>query len=153
MSRQRDLFVNLDRVRREMDELFGDVWGRTGLTSRRESGFSPPLDVYYCNVEGGGEPKAVIKVDVAGLDMSKIGLEVSGRRLLITGERPVQETEGRVYEQLEIPSGPFRRAVELGADVDAERASATYQDGILRIELPLVTQSASSRTVPVERKD
>ena len=28
VSRQRDLFVNFDRVRREMDELFGDVWGR-----------------------------------------------------------------------------------------------------------------------------
>ncbi|HEX6117670.1 MAG TPA: Hsp20/alpha crystallin family protein [Solirubrobacterales bacterium] len=153
MSRQRDLFVNFDRVRREMDELFGDVWGRTGLTARRESGFSPPLDVYYCNVEAGseGEPKAIVKVDVSGVELAKISLEVSGRRLLIAGERPVQETEGRVYEQLEIARGPFRRAVELSADVDAERAAATYEDGILRIELPLVSEAARSRTVPIER--
>jgi HSP20 family protein len=153
MSRQRDLFVNFDRVRREMDELFGDVWGRTGLTSRRESGFSPPLDVYYCNVEDAadGPPKAVVKVDVSGVELAKISLEVSGRRLMIAGERPVQETEGRVYEQLEIASGPFRRLVELSADVDAERAKATYEDGILRIELPLVTETARSRTVPIER--
>lgn len=155
MSRQRDLFVNFDRVRREMDDLFGDVWGRTGLTARRESGFSPPLDVYYCNVEEGAEgpPKAVVKVDVSGVELAKIGIEVAGRRLMIAGERPVRETEGRVYEQLEIPQGRFRRAVELSADVDAERASATYEDGVLRIELPLVTAASRSRQVPIERRD
>ena len=155
MSRQRDLFVNFERVRREMDELFGDVWGRTGLATRRQSGFSPPLDVYYCNVEAGaaGEPKAIVKVDVAGVDMSRISLEVAGRRLQISGERAVQEVEGRVYEQLEIPSGPFRRTVELSAAVDAERAKATYEDGILRIELPLVNEAARSRSVPIERAE
>ena len=153
MSRQRDLFVNFDRVRREVDELFGDVWERTGLAPRRASGFSPRVDVYYCNVEARseGDPKAVIKVDVAGVDLAKISLEVSGRRLIISGERPVQETEGRVYEQLEIATGRFRRVVELGADVDAERAQATYEDGILRIELPLVTEGAPAHRVPIER--
>jgi HSP20 family protein len=155
MSRQRDLFVNFDRVRREMDELFGDVWERTGLAPRRASGFSPRVDVYYCNVsaEAEGEPKAVIKVDAAGVEMGKISLEVSGRRLVISGERPVQETEGRVYEQLEIATGAFRRVVELGADVDADRARATYEDGILRIELPLVAEGSRLHRVPIERGD
>jgi HSP20 family protein len=83
--------------------------------------------------------------------MAKISLEVSGRRLVIAGERPVQETEGRVYEQLEIPRGPFRRAVELSAPVVADSAKATYEDGVLRIELPLETESSRSRTVPIER--
>jgi HSP20 family protein len=153
MSRQRDLFVNFDRVRREMDELFGDVWERAGLATRRTPGFSPRVDVYYCNVaeDASGPPKAVIKVDVSGVDPGAIGLEVSGRRLVISGERLAQETEGRVYEQLEISTGPFRRAVELSADVDAERAKATYDDGVLRIELPLVDTAASSRQVPIER--
>ena len=155
MSRQRDLFVNFDRVRREMDELFGDVWERTGLATRRTPGFSPRVDVYYCGLESEeeGTARAVIKADVAGVDLAQISLEVSGRRLVISGERPVQEIEGRVYEQLEIPSGAFRRTVELSAPVDAERAKATYDDGILRIELPLVVKSASSRTVPIERRD
>jgi HSP20 family protein len=72
---------------------------------------------------------------------------------VISGVRPVQETEGRVYQQMEIPSGPFRRIVELGADVDAERAKATYDDGILRIELPLVRDEERSRRVPIERPE
>ncbi len=59
--------------------------------------------------------------------------------------------EGRVYQQVEIETGNFRRVIELGADVDAERAEASYDDGILRIELPL--QGTISRRVPIERKN
>jgi HSP20 family protein len=56
-----------------------------------------------------------------------------------------------VYQQVEIETGPFRRVIELSADVDAEGAKATYDDGILRIELPLVERREESRRVPVKR--
>ena len=129
---QRDLFADFADAP-EMDQMLGDAWSRTRYVTRRTSGFSPNVDVYYC-----GDPqRAVVKVDLAGVELSEVGIEVSGRHLAIVGERPVQETEGRVYQQVEIPSGPFRRVVELQVEVDAERASATYEDGVLRIELPL----------------
>jgi len=145
---ERDLFANFARMRREMDQLLGDAWGRAGYGSRRVSGFSPNVDVYYC-----GDPqRAIVKVDLAGVELADVGIEVSGRQLAITGRRPVQETEGRVYQQVEIPSGPFRRVVELGVDVDAESARATYEDGILRIELPLREDAETSRRVPIERE-
>jgi len=51
---------------------------------------------------------------------------------------------------MEIAHGPFRRVVELGADVEAESASATYEDGILRIEIPLVEQADEARRIPIE---
>ena len=127
--------------------MLGDAWGRTRYVSRRSTGFSPNVDVYYC-----GEPqRAVVKVDLAGVELSEVGIEVSGRHLAIVGERPVQETEGRVYQQVEIPSGPFRRVVELQVDVDAERAKATYEDGVLRIELPLRDPAETTRRVPIGR--
>ena len=69
---------------------------------------------------------------------------------MISGERPVQETEGRVYQQVEIEAGPFRRVVELNADVVAEEAKATYEDGILRVELPLRRRPRRRRRVPIE---
>ena len=129
---QRDVFVD---------------WSRTRYITRRSSAFSPNVDVYYC-----GEPqRAVVKVDLSGVSLSQVGIEVSGRHVAIAGERPLQETEGRVYQQIEIPSGPFRRIVELQVEVDAERASATYEDGILRIELPLRDPAATSRRIPIGR--
>ncbi|MCO5316518.1 MAG: Hsp20/alpha crystallin family protein [Solirubrobacterales bacterium] len=144
---ERDLFSNFARMRREMDELLGGTWARTAYISRRAGGFSPNVDVYYA-----GDPqRAVVKCDLAGIDLSTVGIEVSGRQLTIIGERPVQETEGRVYQQVEIPTGPFRHVVELQVDVDSERASADFDDGMLRIELPLRNDSEISRRVPVDR--
>ncbi|MGN6816782.1 MAG: Hsp20/alpha crystallin family protein [Solirubrobacterales bacterium] len=123
-------------------------WTRTRYVTRRSSGFSPNVDVYYC-----GDPqRAIVKVDLAGIELNQVGIEVSGRHLAITGERHVQETEGRVYQQIEIPSGHFRRVVELQVEVDAERASATYEEGILRIELPLRDPGQNTRLVPIGRK-
>ncbi|HEU5061829.1 MAG TPA: Hsp20/alpha crystallin family protein [Solirubrobacterales bacterium] len=123
-------------------------WSRTRYVTRRASGFSPNVDVYYC-----GDPqRAIVKVDLAGINLSQVGIEVGGRQLAIVGERHVQETEGRVYQQIEIPSGHFRRVVELQVEVDAERASATYEEGILRIELPLRDPSETTRQVPIDRK-
>lgn len=145
---ERDLFVNFSRMRREMDEMLGGGWGRGAYVSRRSTGFSPNVDVYYC-----GDPqRAVVKVDLAGVDLEAIGIEVSGRQLAIVGERPVQETEGRVYQQVEIPSGPFRRVVELQVEVDADRAKATYEDGVLRIDLPLRDPAETTRSVPIGRE-
>lgn len=145
---QRDLFVNFTRMRREMDQLLGDSWGRATYVSRRTTGFSPNVDVYYC-----GEPqRAVVKVDLAGVDLDEVGIEVSGRHVAIVGQRPVQETEGRVYQQVEIPSGPFRRVVELQVDVDPDGARANYEDGVLQIDLPLRDPAETTRRVPIGRE-
>jgi HSP20 family protein len=144
MPRERDLFANFERMRREIDELFGDVFERTGFGPGRA--FSPEVDVYYT-----GQPaRAVVKADLAGVDIDDVALEIRGRQLVIAGERRASEAEGRLYQQIEIAHGPFRRVVELGAEVEAERATATYQDGILRIEIPLVRQEDESRRIPIE---
>jgi HSP20 family protein len=147
MARERDLVVNFERMRREMDELFGEVWGEGAWWSGgAQTGFSPRVDVYYC----GTPVRAIVKAELAGVDPRTVGLEIVGRELVISGERPVQEIEGRVYQQMEIEAGPFRRVVELNADVVAEEAKATYDDGILRVDLPLRPTRAASRRVPID---
>ena len=146
MARERDLFANFERMRREMDELFGDVFGSVGLTSRR-TGFSPAVDVFYAD----DPPRAVVHAELAGIDAGDLGLEIQGRALTLTGHRREADAEARVYQQLEIEHGPFRRTIELGAEVVAEQARATYQDGILRVELPLADPQSHTRTVPIER--
>jgi len=145
VSSQRDLFANFERMRREIDELFGDVFERSGLAPTR--GFSPRVDVYYT----GKPPRAVVMADLAGVEAEAVSLEIHGRQLTIQGERRQQDSEGRLYQQLEIAYGPFRRAVALGADVDPDGARATYDDGILRVELPLVSRDPRATSVPIEQ--
>jgi HSP20 family protein len=140
---ERDLFANFERMRREIDELFGDVFERqTGL---RGHGFSPSVDVYYTD----NPPRAVVKADLAGVDIQDVALEIRGRQLLIAGERRPAEAAGRLYQQIEIEHGPFRRLVELGAEVVPDAASASYEDGILEVEIPLARPEDSVRRVPI----
>jgi HSP20 family protein len=142
---ERDLFANFERMRREIDELFGDVFDRTGLTQSRT--FTPEVDVYYC----GGQPaRAIVKVAVPGVDPDDVSLEIRGRQLVVSGRRRAQEAEGRLYQQIEIAHGPFKRVIELSAEVDAESASATYDDGILRIDIPLARPEDNTRQIPIE---
>jgi HSP20 family protein len=146
MAPERDLFANFERMRREMDELFGDAFERR-LAPRR-GGFSPAVDVYYA----GDPPRAVVQADLAGIDPSEIDLEIRGRELVLIGSRKPPEAEGRLYQQLEVEHGPFRRVVSLGAEVDADQAKAVYEDGMLVITLPLA-ESTGTRTVPVRARD
>ena len=146
MPAERDLFANFERMRREIDELFGDVFERGPRGGRRQ--YSPNVDVYYC----GQPPRAVVKVELAGIGVDDVSLEIHGRQLIIQGERRAQESGGRLYQQLEIPHGPFRRVVELGADVVADEATATYDDGILRVEIPIAAPADEKRQVPIARE-
>jgi HSP20 family protein len=127
---RRDLFVSFERV-------------------RPRTGFSPAIDVYYTD----DPPTAVVSVELAGADPEALGLEVKGRELVVSGIRRAGQPEGRLYQQLEIAYGPFRRSVALGADVDPDSAKATYDDGILRVELPLVSRDPRARTVPIEQSE
>jgi HSP20 family protein len=144
VSSQRDLFANFERMRREIDELFGDVFERkAGL---RGGGFSPAVDVYYVD----DPPRAVVKADLAGIDIQDVALEIRGRQLLIAGERRPAEAAGRLYQQIEIQHGPFRRIVELGAEVVADQARASYEDGMLEVEIPLARPDQTVRRVRID---
>jgi HSP20 family protein len=138
VNSERDLFANFERMRREIDELFGDVFERTGIRGR---GFSPSVDVYYTD----DPPRAVVKADLAGVLIDDVALEIRGRQLLIAGERRAEQAEGRLFQH-----GPFRRSVELGADVVAEQARAAYEDGILVVEVPLVAREQGPRRVHID---
>jgi len=146
MPHEHDLFANFERMRREMDELFGDVFDRTGLAPAKRGGFSPAVDVFY----QGDPPRAVVQAELAGIDPDELTLEIEGRELVIAGHRRPEDAEGRLYQQLEIDFGPFRRVIPLGAEVVPAQARATYTDGILRIELPLARPEVRSRSVPIE---
>jgi HSP20 family protein len=153
VASDRDLFANFERMRREMDELFGDVLGSGlaggGRGSHSRSAFAPAVDVYYV----ADPPRAVVRAELAGIRASEIELEIRGRELILAGQRrPAEADEERLYQQMEVQHGPFRRVIALGADVDADAAKATYEDGMLTVELPIVAP-AGSRTVPVRHAD
>ena len=87
----------------------------------RRGAFTPTVDVYYV----ADPPRAVVRAELAGVRAAEIELEIRGRELILAGHRHGADAEEeRVYQQLEIQHGPFRRVISLGADVDADAAKA-----------------------------
>jgi HSP20 family protein len=89
------------------------------------------------------ESAYVVCVDLAGVDKDKIDIELLGQKLTLRGNRAVpmpdsiDENSGKVRVHLmEIDNGSFCREVELPVDVSTEEINATYQNGLLWIELP-----------------
>jgi HSP20 family protein len=142
MRPSRDLFENFERMQREVDELLG---GRR----RARAGYVPAVDVFYV----GDPPRAVVQVELPGVDPDEVSVEVRGRELLLTGLRRPPKAEGRLYQQVEMGHGAFRRVVPLGADVVADESEANYRDGILEITLPLARADVRRRRVPIRGED
>jgi HSP20 family protein len=144
VPRDRDPFAQFERMRREMDALFGDVFDRR--LTRHGGGFSPAVDVWYTSEP----PRAWVRAELAGINPDDVALEIRGRELILSGRRQMESPDQqRAYQQLEIEHGRFRRVVALGVDVDPEAAIASYEDGLLLVELP-VARPRPARTVPVQ---
>lgn len=83
------------------------------------------------------ENKVVVRLEIPGMDKDKFSIEVRGTTLQVAGEKRFERevSEGR-YRSFQCAYGSFRRNVALPAPVIADKASASYRDGILRVELP-----------------
>jgi HSP20 family protein len=145
---ERDLFANFERMRRQMDELLGGSL-RRGVVGGGGTGFLPPVDVAYTS-----EPaRVIVTAELAGVVVADLDVQIQGRQLILSGRRGPPMIEGEVYQRVEIERGRFRRVVELAADVQAEEARASYEDGMLRIELPLIRREHRTRAVPIETSE
>ncbi len=113
---------------------------------RRRLSWAPSVDVFYVD----GPPRAVVHAELPGMDPADITLEVRGRELVLSGTRRAADAAGRLYQQVEIARGAFRRVVELGALVVADAAVARYEAGVLEVTLPLEREERQARTVRVE---
>lgn len=142
---ERDLFANFERMRREVDELFGDVFEGAGVSRRRAAPW-PAVDVAYVS----DPPRAIVTAELAGIEIDQLALRIEGRKLVLAGWRRPVSSQSEVYQQIEIERGPFKRVIELGAEVRADEAGARYEDGMLLVELPLVPRSPRSRSVPIQ---
>jgi HSP20 family protein len=140
MPRRRDI----DRLQREVEELFSDLWRAPRLTPAR-TGFRPAVDAYYSD----DPPSITVVVELAGVEPGQVHIDVAPRTLVVHGERRRQRIPGRV-QALELDYGPFERRLHLAEDVDVAGATATYAHGLLTIVLPLSEQPQGAVSVPIE---
>ena len=120
---------------RELDRLTQQVLG----TSARPAVM--PMDAWR-----DGETFHV-EFDLPGVDQESINLDVERNVLTIRAERPVAESAG---EQIaaERPRGVFSRQLILGDNLDLDKITASYSDGVLRLQIP-VAEKAKPRKIQI----
>lgn len=92
-----------------------------------------PIDVYQT------EDEVSVKATVPGLSAEDIQISIEGDTLRIRGELEAEhEEEGRDYFLRERRVGNFSRSITLPVAVDADKAKADFEDGVLTITLPKI---------------
>jgi HSP20 family protein len=132
---------NVDRLQQELEELFSDMWQVPAFAGMRR-GFRPHVDCYRSD-----EPPAVtVVVDLAGIDPNHVEIAVTDRTVVVSGERRRPGLACRVsYRQMEIEYGPFQRHISLAENVDPAAAEATYEQGLLKVVMPLAQKPRSGK--------
>ena len=131
---------------REFDRLAQQLTGATtpGTWSRP----SPmPMDAYRSGDE------YVVVFDLPGASPDSIDLDVERNVLTVKAERrPVAVDEGVEMQVAERPLGVFSRQLFLGDTLDTDRISASYENGVLTVRIPVAAQ-AKPRRIAIARSD
>lgn len=127
---------------REMNRLFDDVFRGFNLTPFGSDRFFERVGGSWPSVEV-SETEREIKVtaELPGLDEKDVKLELANGILAIAGEKKT-ETEDKDRLFSERYYGRFERRIPV-EDVDEDKISAAFKNGVLTVTLPKVAQAQS----------
>jgi HSP20 family protein len=109
------------------------------LTKEHETHWVPNTDVYVT------DGAIIIKVELAGMQRENLELTIDGPRLRIRGQRPDGCRPPQCkFLVMEINYGGFESVIELPEGYDLSRAKAAYQNGFLRVDVPISQPSSHS---------
>lgn len=128
-------------LRRDVDRLIDEAF--TGYPAAMRTGsFLPPVDIDET------EDAIRIEVEVPGLRAEDLDVTVENGVLTVSGEKRFERKEGdkdRGRWTTERQFGRFQRSFALPAHVDAENVRATYNNGVLIVELPKRGEARAKR--------
>lgn len=121
-----------------IDRLFDTVFG--GTTSSNIGIWSPAADIME------DDNRYTIKAELPGIKKEEVKITINNNILTLKGERKHEkETKGKYTHRTERFYGDFTRSFSLPNEVETEKISADYKDGVLEISLP-----KSERSKPKE---
>ena len=131
-----DPFRDLDRL---TEQMLGAPAG-----SARVPRFMP-IDLYRSG------DHFVVHADLPGADPGSVDLSVDNGLLTIRAERSGRTEESVEWLASERFTGSYMRQLSLGDGIDAERISATYENGVLTVTIPMA-EKAKPRRIQIDTK-
>jgi HSP20 family protein len=123
-----DPFREVVALQNRVNSLFRDL--NDGDSPLSTAGFVPAVDVYE------DEKAVVLKLEVPGIEEKDLDVSVENHTLTVKGERKMEKEEKEEnFHRIERRYGSFFRAFTLPTTVDTENVQASYNAGVLRLEL------------------
>lgn len=137
--RMRDPFETLLGLQRAMENVMGSDWFGTRTSG---SGAFPLVNVF----QDGDE--YVLVAELPGVKKEDLAVQVVGDTLRIQGKKTIAYDVGASVHRRERTAGEFDRTLTLPAELDTEKVSAEYRNGVLTLRLPRAA-SAKPRSVTI----
>lgn len=132
-------------LHREMNRLFDDAFRNFGAAPLGGGVTWPSVEV--------SETDRMVQVtaELAGLDEKDVELRVEDNVLTIKGEKRT-ETEDKERHYSERYYGRFERRLAIPAEIDEERAEATFKNGVLTVALPKTDRAKDgAKRIPISK--
>jgi HSP20 family protein len=139
---QHKMWKEFDNFRREMENVIHG-WSHfppngSPFTHGAREAYDPPIRVY--------QDEDVVKVEavIPGVNPESLALTIEDNTLILCGNEPrwagsendSSNGDDGVFHSKERPEGAFKRSIALPVQVDADRTTAEYIHGVLRIAMP-----------------
>jgi len=140
---QADFYIPLLNFRNNLEHLFDDAFKKTTLSESNAS--IPPCNIFETD-------KAYhIDVKLPGLSSKEVDLSLDNNILTIKGEHVDDNKHSdKHFHSIEFSYESMQRSWELPANVDSEKLSASFDAGILKIELPKKKAESSIKKIKIK---
>lgn len=110
---------------------------------------APRMDVYE------KDNNVVAEVELPGVDPKDIDVKIEDNALSVEAKSEEKnEEKGKGYYRKELGSRYYKRVVALPSEVDADKAAAEYENGILKVVVPkLKPKSSKKKGIKVKVRD
>ena len=124
-----DPFRDVVTLQNRLNSLFRD-FNEGGDSPLTTASFVPAVDIYE------DPQKVVLKLEVPGIEEKDLDVRVENHTLTVKGERKFEKEEKEEnFHRIERRYGSFYRAFTLPSTVDTENVQASYNAGVLKLEL------------------
>jgi len=136
-----DVWREMDRLRREMDNLF------TGYERTGGAAATFPLVNIYDEKDN-----VVVTAELPGMTKDKVGITFADGVLTLAGKmEPLAEAKGMTVVRQERSVGDFEKTLRIPSRVQQDKISASFDNGVLTITLPK-SEEAKPKTITIEAK-
>ena len=150
ISEPADIFEQLDRLYQSIARRAFEIFEGNGKTPGHElddwfKAESEILHPVHINVSE-NDKTITVRAEVPGFGEKELDVQIEGKRVTITGKRETskKEEKGKTVYQ-ESCSNEVLRVIDLPAEVDREKTTATLKNGILELEMPKAEKAASAK--------